>query len=187
MRPLPFPILIHLPSGRVSLATSACAARTHCVESPNTFISPNQCGCSIAGCSSRKLISFRPRSLPPSDEKRPYMKWQNLGAMTTGSIKIQLNETSSHFNRALKNFLYPALPQLQKNFGTLKSFILTLTRCLIISCLCFQMRQIATLQVMNQSNKSDVTWRSVDFEPLRRVAGHVLTLHFYTKQTCYCA
>lgn len=49
---------------RVSVATSACAARTYCVESPNTFISPNQCGCSIAYCSSRKLISFCLRSLP---------------------------------------------------------------------------------------------------------------------------
>lgn len=47
------------------------------------------------------------RFLPSTHkQKRPYMKRQNLGAMTTGRIKIQLYDTSSHFIGALKNFLF---------------------------------------------------------------------------------
>lgn len=85
---------------RVLVATSACAARTHCVENQTHSFPPINCRLLL-----QEAHFLLPEISSTSDEKRPYMKWQNLGAMTTGSIKIQLNETSSHFNRALKNFL----------------------------------------------------------------------------------
>lgn len=85
---------------RVLVATSACAARTHCVENQTHSFPPINCRLLL-----QEAHFLLPEISSPSHEKRPYMKWQNLGAMTTGSIKIQLNEPSSHFNRALKNFL----------------------------------------------------------------------------------
>lgn len=81
------------------------------------------------------------------------MKRQNLGAMTTGRIKIQLYDTSSHFIGALKNFLSShtscnikrILTHLSQSFRHLRTVLQ------IKSHLCSKMEQIARF-VMNRHN-----------------------------------
>lgn len=115
----------------------------------------------------------------------------NLGAMTTGSIKIQLHVTSCTLSGASCS---QTLPQLQRNFGTLKSLILTLTCHLMISHLCFQMKLIKTFRLMNKSglilkNSESMPVNCVSKESWNKNNAHVsqtLNKHIYECLIDYC-